>query len=83
MSLNIKDPEADRLARQLAAQTGESLTEGVAKALRERLKREGMRAPLSLTDEIMAISRRAAALPRCCDRTPEAIIDYDERGLPR
>ncbi|MGH8007212.1 MAG: type II toxin-antitoxin system VapB family antitoxin, partial [Candidatus Binatia bacterium] len=27
MALSIKQPEADRLARQLAARTGESLTE--------------------------------------------------------
>lgn len=45
MALNIKDPEADRLARALAAQTGETITEAVIKALRERLKREGTGAP--------------------------------------
>jgi antitoxin VapB len=40
MALNIKDPEADRLARERAARTGESITQTVVKALRERLKRE-------------------------------------------
>ncbi len=83
MPLNIKDPEADRLARELAAKTGETLTEAVVKALRERLKREGARTPVSLKDEIMAISRRTAARPRRSGRTPEEIIGYDERGLPR
>ncbi len=39
MVLNIKDPEAERLARELAARTGETITETVVKALRERLKR--------------------------------------------
>jgi antitoxin VapB len=38
--LNIKDPEATRLARELAELTGESQTEAVRKALRERLERE-------------------------------------------
>jgi antitoxin VapB len=38
--LNIKDAEATRLARELADLTGESQTEAVRKALRERLKRE-------------------------------------------
>ncbi len=38
MALSIKDPEADRLARELAEATGESLTEVVVKALRERLR---------------------------------------------
>jgi len=38
--LNIKDAEATRLARELADLTGESQTEAVRKALRERLNRE-------------------------------------------
>ena len=82
MTLNIKDPEADRLARELAARTGESITEAVLKALRERLKRECAKRSLSLKDEIMAISRRSAALPRRTGRTADEIIGYDERGLP-
>lgn len=83
MALNIKDAEADRLARELAARTGETITDAVVKALRERLKRESAKSPLSLKDEIMAISRRAAARPRRTGRSPDEIIDYDERGLPR
>jgi antitoxin VapB len=38
--LNIKDAEATRLARELAELTGESQTEAVREALRERLERE-------------------------------------------
>ncbi len=83
MALNIKDPEADRLARELAARTGETITETVVKALRERLKRETAKTPVSLKAEIMAISRRAGRLPRRTGNTPEEIIDYDERGLAR
>lgn len=82
MALNIKDPEADRLARELAAATGETLTQVVVKALQDRLKREGTRSPIGLKNDIMAISRRAAALPRRTGRTPGAILGYDERGLP-
>jgi antitoxin VapB len=44
MALSIKHPEADRLARELAARTGETLTEAVVVALRERLTRETGRA---------------------------------------
>jgi antitoxin VapB len=40
MPLSIKDPDADRLARALAQRTGETLTEAVINALRERLERE-------------------------------------------
>ena len=83
MALNIKDPEADRLARELAAKTGETLTETVIEALRQRLKREAARAPVSLKDEIMAISRRSAVLPRRTGRTPDEIIGYDAHGAPR
>ncbi len=83
MALNIKNPEADRLARELAARTGETITETVLKALRERLKREGAKSPLSLKDEIMEISRRCAALPDLDRRSADEIIGYDENGLPR
>ncbi len=83
MALNIKDREADRLARELADRTGETLTEAVVKALRERLKRECARTPLSLKDEIMAISGRTAAMPRRTGRKADEIIGYDEHGLPR
>jgi antitoxin VapB len=82
MALNIKDPEADRLARELVARTGETITEAVVKALRERLRREAAQSTVSLRDEIMEISRRAARLPRRTGRTPDEIIGYDERGLP-
>ncbi len=83
MALNIKDPQADRLARELAAKTGETLTETVVEALRQRLKREAAKAPVSLKDEIMAISRRSAGLPRHTGRTPDEIVGYDGHGVPR
>ncbi len=83
MALNIKNPEADRLARELAARTGETITQTVLNALRERLKREGAKSPLSLKDEIMEISRRCAALPDLDRRSADEIIGYDEHGLPR
>ena len=83
MALNIKDPEADRLARELARRTGETITQTVITALRERLKRESAKSPPNLKDEIMAISRRCAALPNRTGRTADEIIGYDENGVPR
>ena len=83
MALNIKNPEADRLARELAARIGETITQTVITALRERLERQGAKSPLSLKDEIMAISRRCAALPNRDRRSADEIIGYDEHGLPR
>lgn len=84
MALNIKHPDADRLARALAAHTGESLTDAVLNALRERLAREESkrRAP-SLRQELEAIRKRCSALPVLDARTPEEILGYDEHGLPR
>lgn len=83
MPLSIKDPETDRLARQLSKATGESLTTAVATALRERLERLGGRARgPGLVDELNAIALRCARLPLLDDRPEEEILDYDEHGLP-
>jgi antitoxin VapB len=84
VALSIKDPEADRLARELAARTGETLTQAVLTALRERLERESKRKRvLPLRDELAAIRLRYAELPDLDNRSPEEIIGYDEHGLPR
>jgi antitoxin VapB len=84
MALSIKDPNADRLARELARSTGESLTEAITVALRERLQRVRRltRQDPKLADELMEIARRCAALPVLDDRTPDEILGYDQNGLP-
>ena len=83
MALSIKHPEADRLARELAGTTGETLTDAVINSLRERLRREKARSskPL-LLDELRAIRERCAALPVLDDRSPDEILGYNEIGLP-
>lgn len=84
MALNIKHPDADRLARQLAAKTGETLTDAVVNALRERLFREeARRRRSSLARELEAIRKRCAALPVLDSRSSDEILGYDEHGLPR
>jgi antitoxin VapB len=81
--LSIKDPETDRLARELASITGENLTTAVANALSERLERvRGLPGSQDLVAELIAIARRAAAMPVLDDRPEEEIIGYDEYGLP-
>lgn len=83
MALSIKDPEADRLARELADRTGETLTEAVVKSLRERVERERSRAvPARLAEVLGEIGKRCAALPVIDDRSPEEIIGYGDDGLP-
>ena len=85
MPLSIKNAEADKLARELAERTGESITQAVITALRERLVREQRRdeAIDSLVDEVMDIGRHCAALPLLDARSPNEIIGYDEHGLPQ
>lgn len=83
MALNIKDPETDRLARELANATGESITAAVATALRERLDRVGGRPRgRDLAAELDAIALRCAALPVLDERPEAEILGYDEQGLP-
>jgi len=82
--LNIKHPEADRLARILAQQTGETITEVVIDALREKLLREqGKRAPIELKQALLAIGQRCASLPDHDARDPDEILGYDSDGLPQ
>jgi antitoxin VapB len=83
MALNIKSPEADRLARELTAATGESLTTAVETALRERLERERGRGRSSkIKRRLHALSVELDALPVIDSRSAEAILGYDEHGLP-
>ena len=84
MALSVKDPEADRLAREVAARTGETLTTAVVVALRERLARlRGRTRRQRLRDDLRDIARRCAQLPTLDDRSAEEILAYDQRGLPR
>ncbi len=83
MSMNIKNPEAHRLASILSKLTGETMTKAVTEALRERLARETRRRDKGkIVDEIMAIGRRCAALPERDARSADEIL-YDERGMPK
>lgn len=83
MALNIKSAEAEKLARELARRTGESITDAVTMALKERMARLSQRrAKRSLADELDEIAKRCAALPVLDQRTPDEILGYDENGLP-
>lgn len=83
MPLNIKDPSTDRLVRELAAVTGESITDAVATAVRERLERlVAQRLAGDLGADIDAIVGRCAALPEVDRRDADDIIGYDQHGVP-
>ncbi len=84
MALNIKSAETDRLARELAALTGESITEAVTRAPELRLERErqerdvARRARLKIfLDEIRA---RTAKLPVLDPRSDDELLGYNELG---
>lgn len=83
MALSIKSIEAEQLAREIAARTGESLTGAIQKALEERLARlnNNRRSP-ALAAQIDDIIQRVDAMPDLDPRTPDEIIGYDENGLP-
>lgn len=82
MALSIKNPEVERLARELAEKTNESITDAVLIALRERLARQEDRRRALRVERLIEIGRRGAALPKRDNRTIEEIIGYDEHGLP-
>lgn len=83
MTLNIKDPEAHKLARELAEQTGETMTRAVTEALRERLARVSRaRRADSMAKDLLAIGRRCAANVKGSP-VDHATLLYDEHGLPK
>lgn len=83
MALSLKDPATDRLARQVAALTGESLTEAIRTALAERLARERYKRgqPADGLARLEAMAAEIAAMPDLDTRTLEEIIGYDEHGI--
>jgi antitoxin VapB len=82
MSLNVKDPEAHRLAQAIAQATGETMTRAVTEALRERYERLERRDPETLAADIRAIAKRAAAHIKR-PYLDHAEFLYDEHGLPK
>ena len=83
MALNIKDDDADRLVRELAAETGENLTTAVTVAVRERLERLRGAVPREQRrDALTAIAVRSAARPVRDERPADEILGYGPDGLP-
>jgi antitoxin VapB len=80
--LNIKDPEAHRLAQAIARETGETMTHAVTEALRRRYQGLQKRKGKASVNELLAIARRASAsLKR--PYLDHAELLYDEHGLPK
>jgi antitoxin VapB len=83
MALNIKDPHTDRLARELAQVTGESITVATRQAIKERLARVRARALVEpRNEEIGELIARGRTRPMLDDRDAETILGYDASGVP-
>ena len=86
MALNIKNPEAEELARDLARRRGQGITQVVTVALRRELERE-RRKPRRQEDyetfkrRIDEIVERYNRLPVRDDRSDDEILGYNESGL--
>ncbi len=83
MALSIKSGEADRLAREVAARTGEGLTEAIVVALRERLERLQVQGAVPMHARLARLQDDVAALPVVDPRPPEELVGYDRFGAPR
>jgi antitoxin VapB len=85
MALSIKDRETDELARKLASQTGETITEAIKNALRERLARErGKRARAGLSGRLLKIGQRCSLhLGEPGHSLDHGDLLYDKQGLPK
>lgn len=86
MAMNIKNVEAGRLARELAALTGETITESVTRSLAERLERVRARPDeaAQLAEALLSIGRDVAGrLPPAVRDVDHGELLYDEAGLPR
>ncbi len=84
MALNIKDPATDRLARELAAATGESITVAAKVAIEERLARiRHQRREPDDVDRLTQIVERGRARASLDDRAEADILGYGPDGLPR
>jgi antitoxin VapB len=95
MTRHMLSEEADRLARQMAEQTGDTLDEVVMRGLRAEAERtsENLTETVAVGENdsetweerlaaIRAIQRRVAALPRLEEGSDEELL-YDADGLPK
>ena len=83
MPISIKNDETERLIRQLAELTGETLTEAIRLSLIERYDRvRRTRSRPKLAEELNDIAMRCARRPIVSPLTDDEILGYDEFGVP-
>ena len=88
VALNIRKSEADSLAAEVAYLAGETKTDAVILALKERLQRLQCQRQIasqyqaSLVNQLNLIGLRCAARTIQDGRTADEILGYDGSGLP-
>jgi antitoxin VapB len=83
MAMSIRNDETERLARQVAKEAGESLTQAIQVSLAERLQRLRQRRQQRIaTERLEDILRRVDALPTLDTRPEDEILGYDSHGIP-
>ena len=84
MALSIKNPKAENLARKLAPESGETITQAITHALEERLERlRGRSTTPDLMEDILKISKRCSAIPDQDQRAVDEILGYNSVGVPK
>jgi antitoxin VapB len=84
MALSIRNAKTEKLARELAAESGETITQAINQALEERLERlRGRSTAPDLVEEILKISKRCSAIPDRDQRSADEILGYDSVGVPQ
>jgi antitoxin VapB len=78
MALNIKDPETEKLAGEVAALTGESKTRAIRVALQERKQRLGFRVKRRSRKEEMLRFLERDVWPRVPDEERGRRLSRDE-----
>jgi antitoxin VapB len=95
VALLIQNPEAERLLRETAARTGQSVDDVVIKALNGTQAKEHQEQVANATrwktfpvndervsEAIREFREAVAGLPILDDRSADEILGYDESGLP-
>ena len=82
MALSIRNPRAEQLAKEIAAISGENITQVIIHALENHIERlRGSRLNPNTVEEIMNNSRRCSLLPDIDERTPDEILGYNKNGV--
>ena len=81
MALSIRNTLAEHLARDVAKESGENMTQAIIHALEDRLEKlQGQRKPNNLFQEIREIGKRCSSLPDIDKRSIDEILGYNDNG---